>query len=286
MTQSSILVVGATGQLGTRLVRQLAAAGVKPRAVVRSREKGEAIASLATPVLGDLMAPETLTEAFRGVERVFIVAPPRPEMQALERNAIDAAVTAGAKRIVYLSNFVAKEGEEDLHVHVHGLHQQLVAMLGVDWTVLRPTRYMTSVPFVWRSVLNQGLLLEAGGAGTMSFIDPDDVAAIAVKALTEDSHVGQTYMLTSEDACTAADLAGLLSRYLGRKIKVFDGDFEALREALVANGGRGEFAAVQARYFAKVAAGLYPTTDTAAKVLGRPPRAYADWLVHNLPVVS
>jgi uncharacterized protein YbjT (DUF2867 family) len=283
MTQSSILVVGATGTLGTRLVRQLAAAGVKPRALVRSRDKGDAIASLATPIVGDLGAPETLAAAFRGAERVFVLAPPSPEMATVERNAIDAAVAAGAKRIVYLSNFAATEGDPDPYAHVHGVHQRLVATLGVDWTVLRPTRFMTSVPFVWRSVLKRGLLLEAGGSGAMSFIDPDDVAAIAVKALTEEGHVGQTYRLTSEDACTAADLARLLSRALGREIEVFEGGVDALREALVANGARGEHAPSMARYFAKVAAGFYATTDTAAEVLGRPLRSYAQWLERNLP---
>lgn len=84
----------------------------------------------------------------------------------------------------------------------------------------------------------------------MSFIDPDDVAAIAVKALTEDGHAGQTDMLTSEDAYTAADLAGLLSRVVGREVKVFEGDVEALRDALIANGARGEHAPAMARYFA------------------------------------
>ncbi len=123
MTQSSILVVGATGKVGSRLVRQLAAAGVKPRALVRSREKGEAIASVATPFVGDLLSPKTLEPAFRGVERVFVLAPPVPEMRALERNAIERRRSGrGAKRIVYLSNFAATEGAVDLHVHVHGLH--------------------------------------------------------------------------------------------------------------------------------------------------------------------
>jgi uncharacterized protein YbjT (DUF2867 family) len=285
MTQPSILIVGATGRLGSRLIRQLAAAGVKPRALVRSRDKGEAVAALATPVLGDLMAPETLTGAFRGAERVFIVAPPTPEMETLERNAIDAAAAAGARRVVYLSNFAATEGDADLHVHVHGLHQRYVATLGIDWTVLRPTRYMSYFPFVWRSVLDYGLLLEAGGSGAMSVIDPDDVAAIAVKALMEDGYAGQTYKLTSEDAYTAGDLAALLSRVLGREIKAFVGDAEAFREALITKGGWSGYPPAMARYFAKVAAGLYPTTNTAAKVLGRAPRAYADWLEHNLPAV-
>jgi uncharacterized protein YbjT (DUF2867 family) len=164
------------------------------------------------------------------------------------------------------------------------MHQRLVATLGVDWTVLRPTRFMTSVPFVWSSIWNQGLLLEAGGSGIMSFFDPDEAAAIAVKALTEDGHVGQTYKLTSEDAYTAADLAKLLSRVVGRELKVFEGDLEAFREALIANGAPGAHAPAMARYFAKVAAGVYEPTDTAAKVLGRAPRAYSDWLEQNPPM--
>jgi uncharacterized protein YbjT (DUF2867 family) len=76
MKDENVLIIGSSGTVGSRLVRQLAAAGIKPRALVRSREKGEAIASLATPVLGDLKAPGTLAEAFRGAERVFILAPP------------------------------------------------------------------------------------------------------------------------------------------------------------------------------------------------------------------
>ncbi len=270
MTQPSILVVGATGHLGTRLIGQLSAAGIKPRALVRSREKGETIASMATPVVGDLLAPETLSDAFRGAERVFIVAPPAPEMEALERNAIDAAVAAGAKRIVYLSNFAAKAGSELRPMHIHGLHERLIPLRGVDWTVLGPTRYMTNFPFNWPSVLNDGLLLEAGGSGVMTCIDPDDVAAVAVKALTEDGHEGQTYRLTSEDAFTAADLAALLSKFLGREVRVFE-----------SNGERAPVAG----YFGLVAAGAYKTTDTAAKVLGRSARTYAEWLEQHRPVV-
>lgn len=269
MTHPGILVVGATGQLGSRLVRQLAAAGVKPRALVRNPEKGEAIAPLATPVLGDLMAPETLTEAFRGVERAFIVAPATTEMEALERNAIDAAVSAGVERIVYLSNFAAREGSELRPMHVHGLHERLIAESGLNWTVLGPTRYMSNFPFDWASVLNDGLLLETGGPGVMTCIDPDDVAEVAVKTLAEDGHEGRIYRLTSDDAFTAADLAALLSRFLGREVK-----------APEETGGSPPAGG----YFGLVAAGAYTITDTAAKVLGRPPRSYVNWLERNPPV--
>lgn len=77
MTLPSILVIGATGTVGSRLVRQLAAAGVKPRVLVRSRDKADAISSLATPVIGDLKAPDSLATAFRGA--AFAGSKSRPQ---------------------------------------------------------------------------------------------------------------------------------------------------------------------------------------------------------------
>lgn len=63
---------------------------------------------------------------------MFILAPPAPETEALERNAIDAAVAASVKRIVHLSKFAATEGDADWFVHIHGLHQRLIATLGAS----------------------------------------------------------------------------------------------------------------------------------------------------------
>jgi uncharacterized protein YbjT (DUF2867 family) len=262
----AILVIGGTGQLGSRLVPGLAAAGVKPRVLVRKPEQAESLASLAVPVVGDLLAPETLAPAFRDVERVFVLGRPTADMEALERNAIDAAVSAGVGRIVYLSNFTARVGSDLRPNHIHGVHEQLVSTLGVEWTVLGPTRYMTNFPFDWGSVVNDGLLLETGGLGLMTCIDPDDVADIAVKLLTEDGHDGQTYRLTSDDTFTAADLAALLSQVVGRDVSVVDG-------------------APAPGYFGMVAAGLYLRTDTASELLGRAPRTYAEWLEQHAPAL-
>jgi uncharacterized protein YbjT (DUF2867 family) len=261
LTGEDILILGGTGTLGSRLVRQLAAGGVRPRVLVRTPEKADALASLAAPVVGDLLAPESLEPAFRSVERVFVLGQPTPDMEALERNAIDAAVAAGARRIVYLSNFTARVDSELRPNHIHAVHERLVASLGIEWTVLGPTRYMTNFPFDWASVLNDGLLLETGGDGVMTCIDPDDVAEIAVKVLTEGGHNGQTYRLTSQDAFTAAALAALLSDVAGREVRV-------------AEGG-------PAGYFALVAAGMYFPTETASTLLGRAPRTYRDWLRQN-----
>jgi uncharacterized protein YbjT (DUF2867 family) len=144
---------------------------------------------------------------------------------------------------------------------------------------------MNYLPFVWPSVLKRGLLLELGGPGAMTVIDPADIAAVALIVLTEAGHEGQSYELTSEDSLTVAELAQRLSRMLKRDITFFEGDVEALRAALIENGAPGEYAPLMAMYFAKVAKGFYKTTDTAGKLLGRAPRAYANWLEENLPAV-
>jgi uncharacterized protein YbjT (DUF2867 family) len=262
----NVLIIGPTGQLGSRIVRRFAALGEKPRVLVRTRENADKLAPIAKAYVGDLLRPHTLALAFQDAERVFVLGQPTPDMEALERNAIDAAVAAGIKRIVYLSNFTARVGSDLPPNHTHAVHEQLVSTLGVEWTVLGPTRYMTNFPFDWASVLNDGVLQEMGGAGIMTCIDPEDVAEVAVKLLNEDGHNGKTYRLTSEDAFTADELASVLSKVLERSVRVVDG-------------------APTPGYFSMVAEGRYYRTDTATELLGRSPRPYTDWLAESLPTL-
>jgi len=141
-----ILIVGATGNVGGELVKQFAAAGKRVRALVRNTTKAASLEQMAEPVFGDLMAPSTLTAAFKGMERVFVLAPPiGPPEETMERNAFVAALEAGAKRIVYLSSYGAPFGEGYPYL-VHAANERFLASLDVDWTVLRPTRFMPIPP--------------------------------------------------------------------------------------------------------------------------------------------
>jgi uncharacterized protein YbjT (DUF2867 family) len=277
-----ILIVGATGLVGSELVRQLHAAGHHVHALVRNRQKADQIAPFATPVIGDLSKPESLGAAFDGAEKVFILSPPIPATETLESNAFDAAEAAGARRIVYLSNYGAAAGDDDVHFDVHGRHEKRLKSLAVDWTILRPTRFMSYTPYVWSSVLNRGVLIESV-VGAMTLVDTADVSAVAFRALTEDGHEGQSYDLTSNDLLTAEDLRQLYMRLLGREIRIFEGDLDALRTALIEGGAPSDYAPLMAGAFAKTAAGLWERTDVVAKVLGRPPRSYADWLDQHRP---
>jgi uncharacterized protein YbjT (DUF2867 family) len=279
----SILIVGATGNVGTELVKQFAASGKRVKALVRNESKAAGIGHLAEPVFGDLMAPATLESAFKNVERVFVLAPPVGEAEkTMERNAFNAAVAAGVKRIVYLSSYGATFGDDYPYI-VHAANEKVLASLNVDWTVLRPTRFMPYTPFVWNSILLHGLLLEQAGDGAMTTIDPADIAAVGILALTTDGHKGQTYELTSEDSFSTRQLGETLSKVLNKRLAVFDGGIEELRAALIENGAPGEYAPIMSHYFESVADGRWKVTDTVGRVLGRKPRSYAQWLERNLP---
>ena len=288
MTQSgiraaSILIVGATGNVGAELIRQFATSGKRVKALVRSGDKADGIRHLAEPVLGDLMEPTTLEAAFKNVERIFILVSPVGEKEeTMEKNAFHAAIAAGVKRIVYLSSYPASFGKGYPYV-VHAANEKFLGSLKVDWTILRPTRYMPFLPFVWSSVLRHGKLLEQAGDGAMTAIDPLDVAAVGIRALTTEGHEGQTYELTSEDSFSTRQLAATLSKVLNKNLIVFDGTTEELRVALLENGAPGEYASVMSHYFESVAAGRWKVTDTVERLLGRKPRSYAQWLHSHLP---
>ena len=280
MTES-ILVIGPTGNVGSALIRQFAAAGRRVRALVRNREKVAAVREFADPVIGDLTKPATLTAAFEGIERVLVLAPPTPELVSLCGNAFDAAAAAGVKHVVYQSGLGTTE-LDDSHFRDHEANEKRAASLSADWTILRPTRFMNYMPFVWPSVLKRNLLLESAGDGAMTVIDPADVAAAAFVALTEGGHAGQIYRLTSEDALSASDLQRILSRALGRELSLFHGDTESLRAALIECGAPEVYAPIMANYFASVRAGFWRPTDTFTRLVRRKPRSYAEWLDRHL----
>jgi uncharacterized protein YbjT (DUF2867 family) len=283
--KESILIVGATGNVGTEMVKQFAASGKRVKALVRNESKAASVQHLAEPVFSDLMTPATLGSAFKNVERVFVLAPPVGEAEeTMERNAFSSAVEAGVKRIVYLSSYAATFGDGYPYI-VHAASEKVLASLNVDWTVLRPTRFMPYTPFVWNSIFQRGLLLEQAGDGAMTTIDPADVAAVGILALTTDGHEGQTYELTSEDSFSTRQLGETLSNALNKRLAVFEGSTEELRAALVENGAPGEYAPVMSHYFESVADGRWKLTDTVSQLLGRRPRSYAQWLERNLPEI-
>lgn len=268
-----ILVTGATGTVGTEVVRQLLQSGQHVRVLVRDAAKAPQGVDVA---VGDLTQPRTLASAFDGVQKAFVLAPPGEEMEKMEMNAFVAAEQAGVGHIVYLSNFGAGRFDGGLW-HAHGANEWRLRTLKSSWTILRPTRFMTNVPFAWTSVRERGRYVEALGGRRVVMIDPRDVAAVATMTLTTAGHEHKIYELTGE-SLTGTDIAARLTESLGTPVGFVDATEDELRQDLLQSGFPPALIDPTLFYFETLRTGDWYETTTVADLLGRPPRTYNDWL--------
>lgn len=279
MANPLILVVGSTGTVGSELVKQLIEAGRNVRALARDPGKAGKPGGGSDVAIGDLSRPETLREAFVGVEKVFVLAPPVPDMEQLEANAFAAAEQAGVRHIVYLSNFGAGRFDDALF-RAHGANEARLRSLGMEWTILRPTRFMSNTPFGWASVRENGRLVEPLGGRKTILIDPRDIAAVAVKALTELGHEGKIYELTGE-ALSGAEMAERLSQALARPIEFIDASEDVTRSDLLRSGLSSMIVDKVLYYFETLRGDRWYETPTVRQLLDRSPGTYAGWLKEN-----
>ena len=231
-----ILVTGATGKVGQEVVRQLATAGVPARALVRDP-------TLASPiripgidiVVGDLARPETLTAAFAGAEKVFLLTPAAPDQVELQSNALEAARRAGARHIVKVS--VA--GGPDAGTQIgrwHWTTEKQIEASGLGFTFLRPTLYMQQILAYAPSIAATSSFSAPMGAGEIAVVDTRDVASVAVTVLTEDGHDRRIYDLTGPEALSYDRMADAISDAIGKKVVYAHVPPEYTRKQMIADG--------------------------------------------------
>lgn len=229
-----ILITGASGNVGKEVLKQIAQTGAQVRAAFQSASKATAAPSGVEIVAVDYNQPETLRAALKGVDRVFLVGPPTAQLPALERQATDVIAQTDVRQLVKLS---AMGGREAIFPRQHAESEDYIRSSGVPYTFLRPNGFMQNmVNYNAPTINTQNAFYGTEGDGQISQIDVRDVAAVAVKALTEDGHVGKAYTLTGPQALTNTDAAQILSGQLGREIRYVNLPAAQLREALLAAG--------------------------------------------------
>jgi len=274
---TTILVTGATGSVGARLVNELRTKGQNVRALVHHPYHAAKLdGSGAQLVLADFADPTSVRAALDGVDAVFLACGNVPDQVAYECAVIDEAKGAGVQRIVKLSARGAAVGSRVAYWDWHGLIERRLQASGMAATVLRPSFLMTN-------------LLAAAGANTIpccctglaagariSMVDPRDVAAVAAVALTTTGHQGRTYVLTGPVAITYQQVAQDLSAATGRSIDFVDIPPEVATVALI-EAGLPQFAAEQVvTVFGELRAGVqWETTDTVRVLTGHPARPFA-----------
>jgi uncharacterized protein YbjT (DUF2867 family) len=256
------LVIGGTGKTGRRVVEQLIAKGVPTRIGSRS----------ANPPF-DWDDQSTWAPALENVSAVYITYQPDlavpaapPAIQALS----DLAVKSGVQRLVLLSG----RGEEEAQ-----RCEQIVQNAGADWTILRASWFnqnFSEGPFQ-ELVLGGVVALPAGPVGE-PFIDVDDIADVAVAALTEDGHVGQLYELTGPRLMTFTNAVEEISKASGRPVRYQQIPSEVFTNALTEQGVPTDAVALLNYLFTTVLDGRNAyLTDGVQRALGRPPRDFRDY---------
>jgi len=210
-----ILVTGATGTVGTELVRQLVEAGETPRVLVRDPAKLGAIKAKVDVAVGDLGRPETLTPALCGVTKVFLLAF-GANLPKYDANLIDAAKAAKVEHIVKLSVLTIDEEPPSAVTAWHLPGEEKLRTSGMAWTFLRPDVFMSNTLSWAPTIKEQGLFYHPTGQGKWAPIDPFDIAAVGVAALTKSGHASNAYTLTGPVTLSAGEHAEILTRVLGK----------------------------------------------------------------------
>jgi uncharacterized protein YbjT (DUF2867 family) len=265
-----ILVIGATGNVGSQVLSQLVVAGVQVRALVR-REKAARFPAQVEVVRGDLTVPETLEACLDGVDKVFLVwtAPPATVDAVLER------IAKVCRRIVFLSAPVKTAHPLFQQPGPHramGEHiERLVETSGLEWTFLRPGMFAGNARNWWAPQIRAGGVVRWPYLSAPTApIDERDIAAVAVRALCEDGWAGADYVLTGPQSLTQLEQISTIGRVIGRSLRVEELSPEQAQRDLHLPGMLLDAWAAAIGQPAFV-------TSTVAEITGRPARTFLDW---------
>ncbi|WP_411813692.1 NmrA family NAD(P)-binding protein [Bacillus stercoris] len=271
MKQNPILITGGTGTVGSRIASRLIKLGYRVR--IASRKKGEL--ANAEYVYFDWMDASSYTPALEQVKDIYLVAPvgvldPAPYVLPF----LKEAKRLGVKRVVMQSASVISENGP-----VFGALHQAVREFP-EWTVLRPSYFMQNFINVQHqmSIQNEGRIVTASGEGKLGFIDADDIAETAVRALTDAVPHQTHHILTGPEALSYAKAAEIIGAAAGRRVKHVSISRSELQNRMAAAGLPADYASFMAGLDEAISHGAeHRVTDTVKRVTGKEPRSLSEF---------
>jgi uncharacterized protein YbjT (DUF2867 family) len=269
MSEHPILVTGATGKSGRRVVSHLRAKGLPVRAAARNGEH-----------LFDWTDRGTWDNALEGARSAYIV---QVDGTKLVRPFVDRAVRHGVRRIVLASGRGIDDPgyAKDSSGVLAGIRDSEAAVResGLDWTITRPGWFAQNFSEgFFAEFVRAGELRLPAGDGAASFVDAEDIAAVVVAALTEERHAGQVYELSGPRAVTLTEAVATISAATGREVRYVPLSVEDYVAELVQQG----VPPADAEAFADIIEPLREgrdehVSDGVQRALGRPPRTFAEF---------
>jgi len=292
----TLLVTGASGHLGRAAVDHLLDhVGIPADRLIATTRNPDSLADLAARGVqvraADFDRPETLDAAFAGAERLLLVSTDallEPGLRLRQhRNAVDAAVRAGVRHVVYTSMPKPEPGSPLLFAPDHYGTEQALAASTLDWTVLRNAWYFENLFLGLHPILESGHWYSAAGEGRIAHIARQDLAEAAATALAADFDGKRTLTLTGSEAFTTREIAALVAPLAGKAIEVVDVPVDALIEGMRQAGLPGQLPEVFASFDSNTAVGgLAEVTGDFQTLTGRAPLPYRTWLEHNAQAIA
>ncbi len=282
---NSLLVTGAAGQLGRRVVEILleSKAG-RVIAGTRNPDKCDDLAKRGAIVRKvDFDEPKTLSDAIAGVDRVLLIStdsmvPGKRGEQ--HKRAIGVLAKAGVKHVVYTSLARAEEASPVLLAGDHIATERALAESGLGHTILRNNLYTDLLMMSLPKAVAMGKLFAAGGAGGAAYVTREDCARAAAAALSAAFEGKRTMELTGPAVVTYTDLANLASELSGKHVDYVPMEPDALAGAMVTQGGMPEAVAkLWVSFDVGMARGFFGPASTAFRELtGQEPTSVANFL--------
>jgi uncharacterized protein YbjT (DUF2867 family) len=275
-----IVVTGATGNVGRPLVAALAAAGEKVTATSRGIA-ANAVPEGVAPVPADLTDPGSLRPAVDGADALFLQNTGASAHLISPRDILDVARDGGVRRVVLLSSLgVATRPDSPSHGVLGRSIEDAVRASGLEWTILRPGGFASNA-YAWAEDVRARRAVAApfGDVG-LPIVDPADIAEVAAVALREDGHAGRIYELTGPAPSTPRQRAEAIGDALGEPVAFAEQTREEARAQMLEFMPEAVADTTLAILGEPTEAERRVSSDAEA-LLGRPPRAFADWARRN-----
>jgi uncharacterized protein YbjT (DUF2867 family) len=279
-----ILVTGASGTVGREVLSELSKTGRPVLAMYRSAEDARSAPAGVNTAIADFADQTALHKALRGVDTIFLVCSPVPELVELEGNVLEACGAAGVRHVVLNSALGAGDYDKSFPSWHRKVEDKLKAS-DLGYTILRPNTFMQNmVTYYSESIRTQGAFYSSMGDARISFIDVRDIGTATANILVAPAaHAAQIYELNGPEAFSFADVAAMISKLVGKPVQFVNIPVEAEGKAML-DLGMPEWQ-VNAlldlhRYYTIEKKGAH-ITPVLEKILGRPAIRMQQYLADN-----
>jgi (4-alkanoyl-5-oxo-2,5-dihydrofuran-3-yl)methyl phosphate reductase len=277
---TTYLVTGATGNIGTRVVERLLERGAQTRVFVRNADKAAARYGHRVEVrVGDLADPATLSRAVDGVDVVFLVST-GADLAEKDKRAADIAKSAGVRLLVKLSTDDVEHGVGTGVWHREG--EAAIRDSGIGFVFVQPSGFMDNFLNWAHAIKADGVVRCAAGDGTIPFIHSDDIADVAVAAMTKPQYTGKSLPITGPKALSFTDMTAKVGAAIGRELRFQSLADDDERRQQSAWGSPQPLIEARLSIFRAMRKGrLAAVTTNVATILGREPISFDEWAQQN-----